>query len=486
MSESHRQIFKSTSITGGASAITLLAGMGKIKVLALLGGPVAVGVMGLLQNVLTATATVAGCGLASSGIRAIAAHADEPARVAALWKSLLWASLALGFGAGLALVLAGDELGALLLGRRLSTEECLLLSLGVIATLLFTTHTALLQGLRRIGDLAIVNITASVVGAMTSLVPIYLELPHAVLWFVVIAPVTSALFAYVALRWRRLLPQDSVPDAAAISELGHLFKLGIPIMAASAVTLGTQLAARALIANRLGLEASGHFQAAWSISTTYIGFILSAMAADYFPRLSAMSDRPKEAAKLVNQQAEMALTMAAPFVLAIIAFSPQAITALYSSKFTGAFDLLRWQALGDILKILCWPIGYILLSTGRGKLFIAAEAIWSITYLGLMYLFIDQMKLNIAGIGFVGAYVVLLLYLTLSGKLLINYLISARNFLFMIALLIIGVVIIQTTTIGNAVYLHATLVLVVALYTLWRLDQLVNLRELIRNRLARL
>ncbi|WP_310388456.1 oligosaccharide flippase family protein [Roseateles sp.] len=485
MSDSHRQIFRSTAITGGASAITLLAGMGKIKVLALLGGPVAIGLMGLIQNVLSTTATVAGCGLANSGVRAIAAHSDEPLLVATIWKTLVWASLALGLVAGLGLLLAGQPIGSLLLGQALTLDECLILSLGVIATLMFTTQTALLQGLRRIGDLAAINIAASLVGAVASLVPVYLKLPHAVLWFVAIAPVSSALFAYVVLRWKKLLPQKAAPGATTASNLGELFKLGLPIMAASVVTLGTQLLARSLIANRLGLEASGHFQAAWSISTTYIGFILTAMAADYFPRLAAMSERPNEAAALVNQQIEMALTMAAPFVMALIAFSPEAVAILYSSEFSDAFDLLRLQALGDILKILCWPIGYILLATGRGKLFIAAEAIWSVSYLGLMYLFIDSMNLSIAGAGFVGAYFVLLAYLALCGKLLIDFHINMRNLVFMVVLLVIGTAMILTVPFAHAVYLHAILVFMVGAYSLLRLDRLINIRDLIRSRLGR-
>lgn len=61
--DSHRQIFKSTAITGGATAIVLLVGVIKVKVLAVVGGPAAVGLMGLFQNIMSASATslVAGC-----------------------------------------------------------------------------------------------------------------------------------------------------------------------------------------------------------------------------------------------------------------------------------------------------------------------------------------------------------------------------------------------------------------------------------------
>jgi O-antigen/teichoic acid export membrane protein len=483
--DSHRQIFKSTAITGGATATVLLVGLAKVKVLAIIGGPAAVGLMGLLQNIMTAIATVAGCGLANSGVRSIAADAADAGKVANLWRTMIAASAVLGILAAIVLTLNGRQIGTWLMNTPMSSMESLILSLGVVATLLLTTQTALLQGLRRINDLAVVNILSAVVGACISLVPVVLKWNHAIIWYVVISPICSASITFVILHLKRALPSLSTVSPQSTKVLWPLFKLGLPIVAASIVTIGTQLVARSLVFNHLGVDAAGHFQAAWSVSTTYIGFVLSAMAADYFPRLSAMNGQHQSSARLVNQQTDMALTISAPFVLSLIAFSPVVISLLYSSEFKQAHDLLRWQAVGDVLKVLCWPMGYILLAAGKGRLFILAEVVWSGAYLASLQLLMPEHGINVAGIGFAVAYLVLLIYLAAMSWLLIGFRISNHNLVFGAALSGIGLAIISTATVPQATYYHAAAVLLVTVYAFFHLDQLIDLRDIVRKRLAR-
>jgi O-antigen/teichoic acid export membrane protein len=478
---SYLQIFKSTAITGGAAAFTLVAGMLKIKVLAVLGGPAAVGLVGLLQNIASTTAAVAGCGLASSAVRSIAAQSDDLQRVSSLWRLLIWCNLVLGALAGAGLMV-GRQAIAGLINQPFGLTESAILGLSVAATLMFTTQTALLQGLRRIGDLASVNIAAAVVGAVVSVIPLYVGAPHAVVWFVAVGPLASGLFAYVVLRTKQLLPGRAATRAANASELAPLFRLGLPIMAASVVTLVTQLLARSIVSNRLGIAASGDYQAVLAITTTYIGFILTAMAADFFPRLSALAGKPVEAAALVNQQVEMALTLAAPCVLALVAFSAQVVTALYSSEFHNAFALLRIQVLGDVLKILCWPIGYILLANGRGRLFIAAELIWGATYLAMLTTLMDGMGLAGAAVAFIAAYGALLAFLLVCGKLLIGYAISLRNGCLTTGLLAAGILILATGAHPLGAIVKVTVLACATAYALWRLDRLINIRALLRQR----
>ena len=59
-------------------------------------------------------------------------------------------------------------------------------------------------------------------------------------------------------------------------------------------------------------------QAAWAISMIYVGFVLNAMAMDYFPRLTTALSDHERARKLVNEQGEMALLLAGTVLIAMI------------------------------------------------------------------------------------------------------------------------------------------------------------------------
>ena len=100
---SHRQIYRSSAIIGGATVINIVIGIVKVKVLAVLLGPAGVGLMGLYQNIIGLASTLAGCGLDSSGVRQLAASADEEATLAIVRRALWRANLVLGL-AGMALL----------------------------------------------------------------------------------------------------------------------------------------------------------------------------------------------------------------------------------------------------------------------------------------------------------------------------------------------------------------------------------------------
>ncbi len=74
---SHREVFRSSAITGGASIINMGIGIIKAKVLAVLMGQADVGLMGLYQTILGLDSTLAGCGIGNSGVRQLAASARE-------------------------------------------------------------------------------------------------------------------------------------------------------------------------------------------------------------------------------------------------------------------------------------------------------------------------------------------------------------------------------------------------------------------------
>ncbi|MEQ1779386.1 MAG: oligosaccharide flippase family protein [Nitrosomonas sp.] len=264
-----------------------------------------------------------------------------------------------------------------------------------------------------------------------------------------------------------------------------MLKLGIPIMAAGLLTLVTQLAARSIILHELGLDASGYFQAAWAISMTYVGFVLGAMGADYFPRLTAAIDDHQQARKLVNEQTEMALLLAGPALLAMITLAPWVIHILYAGSFVPATELLRWQVLGDILKVASWPMGFILLAMGRGGIFIGTELTWNVVYLGAIFLGIQQHGLVMAGVGFWGAYLIYYGVVALVAARLIGFRTIWRNFLTTLLLLGAGGLIMLLAALSSGMgYIVGLLATVVAgMYSLRRLDELVDVRGWLERRL---
>ncbi|QJX01469.1 oligosaccharide flippase family protein [Alcanivorax sp. IO_7] len=179
------------------------------------------------------------------------------------------------------------------------------------------------------------------------------------------------------------------------------------MLAGLATGLG-MLAARSIIQRELGSVEQGYFQAAWTISMTYLGFVLGAMGTDYYPRLTSAIHDHEQVNRLVNEQIEVVLLLAGPVIVGLLGLAPWAIALLYSSEFVPATDILRWQLLGDVLKITAWPLGFVILSAGAGKTFMLTESIAMSVFVLCIWLLIPELGVISTGISFLTMYCVYL------------------------------------------------------------------------------
>lgn len=75
---SYRQIFNATSLFGGVQLISILIGIIRVKIVAVLLGTTGVGIIGLLNSPIQVIATITGFGIAFSAVRDISkAHSQS-------------------------------------------------------------------------------------------------------------------------------------------------------------------------------------------------------------------------------------------------------------------------------------------------------------------------------------------------------------------------------------------------------------------------
>ena len=480
---SHRDVLRSSVLIGGSSFINMLIGMLRVKALAVLLGPPGIGLMGFYQNIMNMGALLASCGVETSGVRQIATSSSEIEMLSIVRRAILLGSLILGTSGMVILWLLRDTISSLVFGDTAHTGSVAWLGVGVLLTVIAGAHTALLQGLRRVGDLAKISIFSAATAAIAGVFAVFISGENGVLWFVIATPTANLILArYYAVQ----LPHKyTVTELAAVKGTWiALLKFGIPLMTAGLLTLITQLIVRSVVLRDLGLEASGHFHAAWTISMTYVAFALNAMAMDYYPRLTAAITDKAKARAIVNEQAEMALLLTGPLLIAMITFAPWMIHLLYSEEFRPASEILKWQVLGDILKISITPCVYIFLANGNGGIAIGIQSVWCAAYLGTVVLGIDEYGLAITGVSFLLAYVVYYIVVIFLTRTIADYLPSRRVNLITLLLFAIGAITAtvsaQSQSIGLLVGTAATIV--VGAYSLLRLEQLTNLKKWLQQR----
>ena len=252
-------------------------------------------------------------------------------------------------------------------------------------------------------------------------------------------------------------------------------------MANGLMVMGCAYLVRIAVLRQLGVEAAGFYQAAWALGGLYVGFILQAMGADFYPRLTAVANNNEECNRLVNEQALVGLLLAGPGVIGTLAIAPLALQLLYSSEFGKAVELLRWLCLGMMLRVATWPMGFIIVARGERRIFFWSELAGNLLQVSLIWASLKVFGLSGAGIGFFSMFLIYSFGIYLIVRRLSGFRWSSENrdLALMLAPLVVAVFVswYLLPRVG-AVILGVVITVLVGLYSIKKLCVLVPLDRL--------
>lgn len=394
------QIIKSSALMGGSSLVAVLISLVRTKAVALLLGPSGMGLWGIYMAIADLAQSVAGLGIISSGIRQMAAAAGTGdtriiARTALVLRRV---SLILGvLGAGGLLLLSGP-VAHWSFGDESNQGQVALLALAIVLRVIAEAQTALMHGLRRIADLARMGIAVAFLGAVSGVAWVYgLGVQGIVPALVTLSGITILASAWYCRKIE--LPRISLSFTEMRKETAALLSMGVVFMASGLMVMGTAYLIRLMIVQQLNHHAAGLYQAALALGGLYVGLVLHGLGSDFYPRLTALAHDNAACNRLVNQQGQVGFLLAGPGVLATLVLAPIVIHLFYSPAFEGAVALLRWLCLGMMLRIISWPMSFIILAKGSKVWFFWSELIWTLMYLGLTWLGLLLYGLNGIGMG---------------------------------------------------------------------------------------
>jgi enterobacterial common antigen flippase len=449
----YHQIVRSSAIIGGASGLNMVLGFARIKAFALLLGPQGMGLMAAYMALADVARTVVSMGVNHSGVRQIAAAAAQGdasrnqhtlQRTAMVLRRVTLACASLG---ALLLVASAPAVSTLTFGHTGQALGVSLLALAVWLRVVGESQSALLQGLRRVGDVAKVTVWGGFWGTVLA-VPL--------VWWLGVDGIVPSLVAMAAaslgVSWwlsRRAMPTLSPASNTADAATGDaadpstrwpaatraLLRMGMAFMLSGLATLGAAYAVRLLLIQNAGLEQAGLYQAAWGVGTLLVGVVLQSMGSDFYPRLVASTACHATSNRLVNEQTQAGLLLAGVGALATLTLAPWIIAVLYSSAFTPAVDVLRWVCLGVAMRVVTWPLGYILVAQGRQAMFVGVDAAWAVVNVALTWWLVSALGLVGAGLAFFLAYVVHLLLVYPMARRLTGFRWSRANVVTATALL---------------------------------------------------
>lgn len=406
---SYSNILKRIGAFGGVQIFNILLNLIRGKFVAILLGPGGMGISSLYTGASNTMQQFAGLGLNLAMVKEIAASKDNGVRLKYILRIIIFLIVAISLFGLLICMLPASLWSTFTFGNNGYTGGFIWLSVAVAFSIAGTGYLAILQGLGYVRLLARASLVGGIAGLVGGVPLYYFYGDKGIVPAMIILAVTLFIFYYMSTRkavkketadngsyaysltWRR-----SLPMVKKLISIGFILMIGT--LAGTLVNYLINL----YIRSNGGIDDVGFFQAASSLTNQYIGLIFSALALDYFPRLSSIATIPSKLRMVVNRQTEIVMLVASPLLILLILTTPLIIKILLADTFMRIIPLMKWLGLGMCIQALAFPLGYIYVARDDRKAYLMLEVIWAnICWIVCSVIFYSMMGLEGLGVSLV-------------------------------------------------------------------------------------
>lgn len=485
---SYRNIFKANALFGGVQLYQILVQVILSKFIAVLLGPIGVGIQGLYTSATRLISDISAMGLSQSAIRDVSeaygtGNNLRISRTIKIVSRLIWFTGLIGT---LAVIVLSPFLSKISFGNSDYTIPFIFLSVTLLFDQLCAGQKVLLQGTHRLKDLAKASAIGSTIGLFISVPLYYIFGVKGIVPTLILYSLTSLLLSYY-FSCRIKVDKVELSYSETFKEGISMLKLGLALCFSGILVSTSTYVLRSYISNLGGTAEVGLYVAGFAIVNTYVGMVFTAISTDYYPRLAAVNKDNTKCRQMVNEQGEIATLIMAPLLMICIVYMPIVVQILYSDKFSGANEYIIWAICGMLFKLAAWVVGFMFVAKAESKLFVANE--FAVSAYGLILSVIGYTVMGIKGLGIA----FLIKFFVYSVQ---TYLIAKKKYkfsftptflqIYFVQLLLLAICLCVVVLVKNNFWMYlggSIVVLFSAIYSVKGLNDRIGLVYIIKNRL---
>lgn len=417
-------IIKVSSLNAVSTLIKMLTSFISMKVVALLpNGPVAVALLGQLNNFTIILQNISNGGINNGITKYVAEYTDSEKKYVIFLRTGFWITAVLSVICGVVLISGAGYFSILILKNPEYTGIFYILGATIVLYALNALLISIINGFREFRKYVIANISGSLVGLVFTIVlsfsfGVYGALISAVTYQSVVFIIT--LFIVSKSKWFNWKIITGKISKLAAGKLGHYSLMAL--VSALAIPIG-QLIVRNYISVNFSLSDAGLWEGVNRISAMYLLVITSSLSVYYLPKLTELKTKED-----IRNEVFAVYKLMIPFlfIASVVIFSLRSfiIEILFSPEFANMKHFFAFQLLGDTLKMSGWVLGFILIAKSMTRTFVIMEIVSFSAVTGLSILFTKVYGSWGATVGYAAGhltYLVIMLFLFRKTLFLKHY-----------------------------------------------------------------
>lgn len=488
---SYKNIFKTTFLFGFVQVFNILVKVGLNKFVAYLLGPVGMGVLGIYNSAINMIKTGAGLGVNQSAVRDISEAYSEANRSAfsyiiSLTNVVIVVTALIGVIATLAL---SPFLSKWTFGDYSYTMAFVWLSIVVGLNIYTDGQQAILKGMRQLRALAKASIYGSIAGFVTAVPFYYLWGMGGIIPSLIVSAFASLFFSNLYVR--RVSYQKVLLKVKEIySGSKSMVKMGVALMLVTFLGTIFDMIVAAYISSQGSLADVGFYNAGATIISSYFGIVITAMATDYYPRISAVHNDNLKLMGEMNNQSETGLIMIFPLVVLFVFLSPFFINILYSSEFSSTNDYTDYAMIGTVIILVSNCMGMILLAKQASNVFLVSVITQRIILIGVYLLSYTYYGLKGLGFAYIATGVLHISIMTMILRHFYKIRLAGKVYRLLLIVILTTLVTIFVRTFDNVIIKYSCGVILLLMVSVFSLTYMkrkmsIDLVLFLKNRIKR-
>lgn len=372
-------LLKTSLLSGVATLVRIFTGVIVTKVIAVILGPAGVAIIGQLQSLMNLTMLLAGDFLKTAVVKYTAEYGKNAnEQQYRLWSSALEIILIFSLVMSVILFVFSKDLSLYFFKDAQFKGVLRVLSFSLTFFTINTFILSILNGLREIRKYIIINILINVVSLFfVCILSYFFSLKGALIAYTTNQSVVLLITIFLVRNEKWFDYKNFIKkNVDRLSQYKKLLYFSVITFTAIASSNVSMVYIRSLLIDSLSTKEAGLWQALWVVSQLSMTLITTSLATYLLPALSSLKTKDLINNELINSF-KLLLPVAVGTALLMFFLRDIIISVLYTEDFLEMRDLFLWQLVGNVIKLIGWLFGFVLVSRGMVKYTTFTEVVFA-------------------------------------------------------------------------------------------------------------
>jgi PST family polysaccharide transporter len=263
---------------------------------------------------------------------------------------------------------------------------------------------SILNGLKKVKLYVLINVIATVIGALILVALIINYNIEGALYAFAINQFLAFFVTFVILLIYKPFKLSLLIAPFKTQSFKKLSQFSIMALVAPICLISATFFVRNFLKTEFDQSHAGSWEGMWRISAMYLLFLTTTFKFYLIPTFSSLSGQ--ELRKEVFKVWKFMLPVIILITLTIYFLRDFMINTLLDEKFFLISVLIGYQLLGDTVRINAWVLGNILISKAKTKAFILFQIEWALVFSLLSYVLVNQFGFVGVAMAYFGAYLI--------------------------------------------------------------------------------